>query len=128
MKKIFALSAISLGIVFWAGCTLPQSSQPQPKTPPPVAEQPAQPSGTCGIENCHGMDITCGANPAQICTDLYAAGDNCRRYANCAIVAGKCQLQQSAKFDGCKTCVEKCTSANKTDQIAFFQCESKCAE
>ncbi|VVB75045.1 Uncharacterised protein [Candidatus Tiddalikarchaeum anstoanum] len=25
----------------------------------------------CGIENCHGLDITCGPNIPEVCTTLY---------------------------------------------------------
>lgn len=126
MKKIMFLAALLLFCT--TGCTLRPISQPQPTEPSPIAEQPAQPSGKCGIENCHGMDIVCGANPAEMCTEIYMAGDNCRQFASCAAVAGKCQLQKSAKFESCKTCVEKCTSANKNNQIEFFECESRCAQ
>ena len=82
----------------------------------------------CGIENCHGMDIVCGPNVAEICTEIYMAGDNCRQYASCQTVGGQCVLEKTPKFDSCKSCVERCGADHKDDQIGFFQCESKCTE
>jgi len=88
---------------------------------------PLQISGKCGIENCHGLDITCGPNIPEICDLMYAAGDNCRQYASCQIVGGKCQSVKTPKFDDCKSCVEKCSVDFKDDYIKFFGCEGKCA-
>jgi len=85
-------------------------------------------SGKCGIENCHGLDITCGPNVSEVCDMMYMAGDNCRQYVGCQIVDGKCQLVKNQKFDLCKSCVEKCSVDFKDDQIKFFECESKCTE
>lgn len=88
---------------------------------------PTEPTtGKCGIENCHGMDIVCGPNVAEICTEIYMAGDNCRQYASCQNIDGQCQLVKSAKFDACKTCMEKCTADHTDDPTGFFQCENKC--
>lgn len=83
---------------------------------------------TCGIENCHGLDITCGPNIPEVCDMMYMAGDNCRQYASCEIINGKCQLIKSPKFEECKSCVERCKLDFKDDQIKFFKCESKCTE
>ena len=89
---------------------------------------PTEPaSDKCGIENCHGLDITCGPNVAEICTEIYMAGDNCRQFASCQVADGQCKLVRSAKFESCKACVEKCGVDYKDDQIKFFQCENKCA-
>lgn len=89
---------------------------------------PPQTSLKCGIENCHGLDITCGPNIAEVCTEIYMAGDNCRRYASCQITNGQCKLEKTQKFDNCKACVEKCEIDDKDNPMEFFQCESKCAE
>lgn len=89
---------------------------------------PPQISGECGIENCHGLDIVCGPNISEFCTEIYMAGDNCRQFANCQIVDGQCRLESSQKFDSCKSCVKKCEQDFQNDQIEFFECESKCAE
>ena len=70
----------------------------------------------CGIENCHGLNITCGTNIAKVCTENYAIGDGCRRYASCEIIGGKCQLAKSEKFDTCKSCIEKYLQNSKNLQ------------
>ena len=87
---------------------------------------PSQFSGKCGIESCHGLDITCGPNVPEVCDAMYMGGDNCRQYASCQIVDKKCQLVKNQKFNDCKSCVEKCSVDFKDDQIKFFECESKC--
>ena len=46
MKKIVTLSALSLGILFLAGCGQQPVSQTQPTTPAPVTQTPAQPVAT----------------------------------------------------------------------------------
>ncbi len=82
----------------------------------------------CGIENCHGLDITCGSNIPDGCTEIYMIGDGCRQYAKCEIINGKCQLVQNKKFEDCKSCVEKCSEDFKNDPINLSQCAYKCAE
>lgn len=80
----------------------------------------------CGRENCHGLEIVCGANPAQICTMEYQLGDKCLRYVNCGIVNGVCQQISNAAFDACKACVQKCEADFAGDPMKAFDCESKC--
>ncbi|MBL7078575.1 hypothetical protein ISS42_02880 [Candidatus Shapirobacteria bacterium] len=87
---------------------------------------PLQVSGKCGIESCHGLDITCGPNIPEECSMMYAAGDNCRQFVSCQIVDGQCKLVKTLKFDSCKSCVGKCELDYKDGQIKFFECESKC--
>jgi hypothetical protein len=82
-------------------------------------------SGECGIENCHGMDIVCGPNPAEICTMIYMLGDKCRQFASCGMVEGKCAPILSEQFNSCKACVENCV-ATHGDNIEMFSCESDC--
>jgi len=89
---------------------------------------PPQISGKCGIENCHGLDITCGPNVPETCDMMYMAGDNCRQYASCQTVNGQCKLEKTSKFDACKSCVEKCTEDFNDDPVVFFQCEGRCIE
>ena len=91
-------------------------------------ERPIQNSGRCVMENCHGLDITCGPNLPDACPEIYMAGDNCRRYAGCQSIEGQCILEKAPKFDSCKSCVEKCEIDFKDEQIEFLQCESRCAE
>ena len=89
---------------------------------------PPQISGQCGIENCHGLDISCGPNVPEFCDMMYAVGDNCRQYASCQVINGQCRLEKTSKFNICKSCVEKCEQDFKDDQIKLFACESKCTE
>ena len=89
---------------------------------------PPQLSGKCGIESCHGLDITCGPNVPEACDTMYAVGDNCRQFASCQTIAGSCQLVANEKFSNCKTCVEQCSADFQSDVIALSTCESKCSE
>jgi len=80
------------------------------------------------MENCHGLDITCGPNVPEFCDEMIVPEDICRQYASCQKISGKCQLVKTRKFDDCKSCVEKCSQDFKDDYIKFFECVSKCAE
>lgn len=102
-----------------------------------VTQRPLKPiklpgvlTGKCGIENCHGLDIVCGSDVPEMCTLEYQVGDLCRQFARCETISGKCQLVKEAKFEDCKSCVEKCQEnfPNSDDQIEFSQCESDCGE
>lgn len=90
-----------------------------------VVTEPVVSAGECGIENCHGMDIVCGSNPAEICTMIYMLGDKCRQYASCGMVHGECAPILSEEFNICKACVENCITTHG-DGIEVFNCESKC--
>lgn len=89
---------------------------------------PPQVSGQCGIESCHGLDITCGPNVPESCDLMYTIGDNCRQYASCQSIDGQCRLEKTPKFDSCKSCVEKCELDYKDNPIKSSECESKCVE
>jgi len=80
----------------------------------------------CGIENCHGLDIVCGPNPAQICTAIYMLGDKCREFAKCEIINGVCQQTENQQFNSCKTCVNNCENDFPNNSEEAFNCESKC--
>ena len=82
----------------------------------------------CGIESCHGMDIVCGSNVPDVCTEVYMLGDGCRQFAKCGVIAGQCQSVQSPRFDQCKTCVKKCESDFAKDNAKMFECESGCLQ
>lgn len=84
--------------------------------------------GKCFINNCHGLEITCGPDNHIFCTMLYQAGDRCRQYASCEVSDGSCHPVLSQKFNDCKACVEKCYADFEDDQIKFFECESNCAK
>ncbi|ODS35899.1 MAG: hypothetical protein A7316_03080 [Candidatus Altiarchaeales archaeon WOR_SM1_86-2] len=94
-----------------------------------VEEKPVEkPPIKCVIENCHGLNISCGPNVPEVCTEIYMLGDGCREYASCRIIDGKCQLTKEPEFDECKSCVEKCLEDFKDDATEVFQCESECRE
>lgn len=83
---------------------------------------------TCGIENCHGLDIVCGKNPAQMCTEMYQLGDRCRQFASCSKVKGKCQLVDNPQFTNCKVCALQCEKQYPNDPEQALFCESQCGE
>lgn len=80
----------------------------------------------CGIENCHGLNITCGPNIPKACTMMYGFGDRCRQFVRCEIIEGKCQLVESEAFQRCKMCIEECKQYGEKDIIKSFECESHC--
>lgn len=80
----------------------------------------------CGRENCHGLDIKCGPNAAEMCTMEYRLGDKCLRLAKCGIKDGVCQQIPSAAFDACKTCAQKCEADFNNDPQGAFACEAQC--
>ncbi len=82
--------------------------------------------GACSLENCHGLNIVCGSNPPDVCTEIYEIGDKCLQYAKCGVQDGKCQQIQNSQFTQCKSCVQKCIDANENDNMKLFECESKC--
>ncbi len=93
---------------------------------PPTSLKPiADPE--CGIENCHGLEISCGPNIAEMCTLVYVAGDSCRQFASCAVIDGECQVLAEPEFEICKNCVEDCEKQFAEDPNKFFECESQCA-
>lgn len=85
---------------------------------------PIAQSDRCGIEDCHGMNVRCGPNVPDACTEIYMAGDRCRQYATCGYVDGKCSLIAGKEFEDCRSCVEKCLEKN--DSMEVFSCESLC--
>jgi len=80
----------------------------------------------CALETCHGLNIVCGSNPPDVCTEMYGIGDKCLQYAKCGVQNGKCQQIQNSQFTQCKLCVQKCIDANENDNMKLFECESKC--
>ena len=128
MKKSIPFVVLALGLVglliSWALYT------PQPETISllPTPPMSAPPSASCGVESCNGLDITCGSNVPEMCTMIYTAGDLCRQFASCEVVAGSCQQRQNPQFDQCKSCVESCEAQfGEDDPDQFFACESQCA-
>jgi|GEM_PF-1565729 len=88
----------------------------------------------CGVQECHGMNLTCGSNVAEMCTEIYQIGDRCRQYASCEVVNGTCTFEQESNnyFDQCKSCVEQCEiyydNSIQANSDNLFLCEENCSE
>lgn len=95
-----------------------------------ISEKPVKPpaiiSRECGIEQCHGLDLTCGPNIAKECTMEMRIDDFCREYVRCEKVGRECQLIKEPKFEECKACIERCNQ--EEDPEKAFQCASRCGE
>jgi len=76
----------------------------------------------CGMENCHGLDITCGSNVPDACTMEYQIGDGCRQYAKCEMKDDECVMKESNQFENCKSCVEDCLDKFENDSDKLFLC------
>ena len=85
-------------------------------------------NSSCSMENCHGLDIVCGPNPAQVCTEIYQLGDKCRQFAQCGVIDDVCQLIENPQFTACKACAIKCETDFPKDPEKAFACESQCGE
>ncbi len=99
---------------------------PEPSSPSIIVsnfqQQPETPS-SCGIENCHGLDISCGPHVATICTEQYVMGDVCRQYAECGMVDDTCTHIINQQFMECKSCVKICLTLQPDQQLP---CEQQC--
>jgi hypothetical protein len=82
--------------------------------------------GGCILETCHGLDVSCGSNPPDVCTEMYMVGDKCLQYAQCGVRNGTCGQVENKSFTQCKTCVQNCIDKNKDNSEKIFECESKC--
>ena len=123
---------VLLAAILLAGCTLPGSkpASTPAATPTPAPETTAAPVATatlsCGLMQCHGIDVTCGPNPPQACTTQYKLGDRCRKYLHCESRGGTCVLVKDAGFSSCKTCTDECDMAAGPDLDEAQRCEEKC--
>lgn len=115
MKQFLTILVAS---VFLAAC-IPTGTTP---TPTPDPSPPTQ-GADCGIQSCHGLDISCGPAVPEFCTTEYRLGDFCRQFAECGVVEGQCQFIETETFVSCKSCVEQC---EKGDPEASFACEEQC--
>lgn len=88
----------------------------------------AQAQERCGIENCHGIDILCGPNVAEVCNMMYGLGDFCREYARCEVRNGDCVPAQDPTFELCSTCVRQCMDNYPDNPVESFNCEAKCQD
>lgn len=81
----------------------------------------------CGLETCHGyLDVSCGSNVANVCTQLYQIGDKCLQYVDCGVVNGSCKQIENTEFESCKSCVQECESKYADDIEKQFSCEAEC--
>ncbi|MFH1505962.1 MAG: hypothetical protein ABIE94_03140 [archaeon] len=55
----------------------------------------------CGLENCHGIDFSCGWDVAKDCTEEFAPGDECRELVECKILDGRCEMVKKSGFEMC---------------------------
>ncbi len=80
----------------------------------------------CGIQNCHGMEISCGPNVVEMCTMQYMLGDKCRSLASCQNINGSCTVVKQEGYTKCVSCVEECKRTAGSDPVKAFECESRC--
>jgi hypothetical protein len=126
MLILLILTAV---VILCAGCT--STSQPAAAVttePTATATVPtAVPTiAVCGIENCHGLTVQCGPNPATACPNDMNAGDRCRQYASCQVVSGSCQLVTESKFTKCVNCVEECQKSFINNPNQIQDCSQTC--
>ncbi len=84
---------------------------------------PAAETRRCALESCHGLNLKCGFNAPDMCTQMYAIGDFCRQYANCEISGDTCKLTKNTVLDKCIACMNKCPTKNPMNHA---DCETKC--
>jgi|SRR3989344_4902350 len=92
------------------------------------------PLTVCGIEQCHGLEITCGSDVALSCTAIYYPGDFCKQFAVCQLGISGCQLKEDTRFQECKSCLDSCVEELARDQedplnegiLKYAGCESQC--
>ncbi|MEI7433458.1 MAG: hypothetical protein WCJ93_04320 [Methanomicrobiales archaeon] len=80
----------------------------------------------CGIQNCHGMEISCGPQVVEMCTMEYQLGDKCRSLASCQNINGSCTVVKQEGYTKCVSCVEECNRTAGNDPVKAFDCESRC--
>jgi hypothetical protein len=111
MRQIFILCVLAMLLVF-VGCT-PASNDELPNIEPEV----------CGIQECHGLEVTCGSEVPEFCTEIYQLGDFCRQFAHCETVEGTCTFAPDPEFRACSACVANCATLEGEEA---FSCESAC--
>ena len=125
MKKIKTLTLI-LGAMFIMSCKQQHVEEPSQQLKPIVEKSDQK----CGITNCHGLDMQCGSNVPDFCTEEYRLGDFCRKYfIGCEVQEGRCVEKlannDDQKFKKCKSCVKEC---GKLSGESAFKCEDGCRE
>jgi len=127
MKKALLVTGIILlmAIAYVIGRTNPGDEPILPINPASIGAQ-------CGIEQCHGFNLTCGTDVPEACTEMYQAGDGCRSFFECGITdtpdgRTQCAPAPNEKFKLCKACVQKCESDFAGDPEKVFRCDSACS-
>lgn len=119
-KLIVSLALATLAAIFGvAGFVFLNASSTALPAPTAISLQ-------CGVQECHGFDVTCGSKVPSVCTEQYALGDKCRSHASCRRENGTCTLIKDIGFESCVSCVKTCQNDFSTDPNALFQCESMC--
>lgn len=96
-----------------------------PTVPAPISTPVPLPAAACGIEQCHGYDITCGDNTALMCTMEFRLEDTCRQYVRCEQKGKVCTRSTEPKFTTCVSCVQKCSTQQGTDA---YDCVNRCMQ
>jgi hypothetical protein len=86
----------------------------------------SNPIDKCGPTNCHGVDLSCGSEPVDMCDMSYMIGDGCRQWASCQVESGRCQMVVEPGYEACVSCVSKCEEEYLLDDIGLSECESGC--
>ena len=92
----------------------------------PYAEHTQPEDVVCGVQECHGLNITCGSDVPDVCTEIYMLGDFCRQHAQCKVVNGECTLVENFNFKKCKECAENCQQIQEPNEA--FLCEDYCRD
>lgn len=122
-------SMVLVATLLGAGCTSAPPAAPATPVPTPVPTETtaALAPQTCVPTSCHGLDLACGATPAQSCTHDYQPGDKCRQYAQCSVASdGSCSTITGSQYNSCKACVQKCELRGGDDSLAAATCEESC--
>lgn len=101
---------------------VPPQDDLEPFVPPVLPEE----NTTCGVTNCHGMEVTCGdvSEGGLMCTMEYRIDDFCRRYVSCETVNGICEAVKDPRHETCVSCVNECLDME--DPMNAFDCGETC--
>jgi len=127
------LLILAAAAILSAGCTSTSPVTTVATAEPTAIVTPTEvpTASACGIENCHGIPLQCGANVAASCSsnnvaeDLYAS-DQCRKYASCQIVGSTCQAVTDSKYDKCVSCIKNCENSFPNNQNQLIDCSQSC--
>lgn len=118
------LLCIAVSIVLTAGYVLFFNKDLQKDDPDTIIID----EKVCGIQECHGMNLTCGSKPVDMCTEIFMVGDSCRSFFKCALMDGQCGQLSDRRFDLCKSCIQQCVAESNNDPTKTLECDSKCNE